>query len=456
MPDEIIELLNNKELREEVVKTIKGVYSQASDLYDNSESLKELSKACGTSLWEEAWEEAYDHYDEELDIMEEAFRKYVFDKMQKPYRIGSEEILENLNSIWIGTHELADIDPDILYTIFISTLSKYVLSDKCSEPFPICTVYGDSPLKDLDRYNDEKAKLWCKNGVSVRLVGKRYFKKSSSNQKLFYIDAIVDGHMSTLACKRLQAEISRILTTAIISALLLELVVSEFWPHVYFSAHPILVGGLTHLVNEDLLENKKVLIQKCIDAYYSEPTKKDSIGRRIQNAVCLLIESDAQSNDAVGLSLSFAAMEALLCEGRVGITEMLAQNAARLLEPDEPKRKDAIKLVKELYDHRSRILHGEKIVSESVYRAEARHLAAGVLFCMIEHVNFLNRCGCYPQSLQELLEDISKKRSEPGLPMGVSETNVRQLWGDPSGQWILKDMIDHGYPGILKNMGDNE
>ncbi len=57
MSDEIIELLKNKKLRAEVIKTIKDVYSYAGTLHDNpTDDLKEDQDYYpGVSLWQLAW-----------------------------------------------------------------------------------------------------------------------------------------------------------------------------------------------------------------------------------------------------------------------------------------------------------------------------------------------------------------------------------------------------------------
>lgn len=443
MSDEIIKLLKNKKLRAEVTQTIKEVYSYAGTLHDNPrEDMEEDVKKFGTSLWEEAWWRAETHGNAEG--IEQAFKKHVFDKMQKPYRISPKEIISQFNSMWVGNPELKYIDFDNLYTIFISHIDCHVLSNRCSEPFPICIVPDDrkefiqgllwgyqaalAKLKsedfqptDLDRHDDEEAPLWCKNGVSVRLVGRSYCK-TRFHRKLFYLNAIVDGHMSSLACEQLQAEISRILPTVIRSASLLEPVDNA-------SALPRRLDELP-LAKEDLLQSKKVLVQEAMNAYYSKPTRKDSIDRRIRNAVHLLVESDAQSNDAVGLALSVTAIEALLGEKSAEISEKLSMNVAVLLEPDLNRRQNATKFVKDMYNLRSEVLHGAKTEGEKDSRVKARRLAAGVLSGIISRRDFLRRLGSDPDSPQGLLEGLHKSRFTPGQPIGVEESNVQELWAD--------------------------
>lgn len=446
MADEIIELLKNKKLRTEVVQTMKDVYSYAGTLYDNpTEDMEEDVKKFGASLWEEAWWRAETFGN--ADRIEPAFKKHAFAKMRKPYRISPEEIIESFYNLatpgGIGSPEMEDIDFDNLYTIFISYLSLHILSHRCSNPFPICIVPDDrkefvqglllghqaalAKLKgedfqspDLDGHDDGEAALWCKNGVSLHLVGRRYFEKGYSREKLFYLDAVVDGHMSNLACEQSQAELSRILPTVIRSASLLEPVDNT-------SALPRRLDELP-LAKEELLQSKKVLMQEAVNAYYNEPTKKDSIDRRIRNAVHLLVESDAQSNDAIGLALSVTAIEALLGEKGTEIAEKLSMDVAVLLEPDLNRRQNATKFVKDMYTLRSDALHGAKIEGERRSRVRARHLAAGVLAGIISRRDFLRRAGFDPESPHELLKDLRESRFTTGQPIGIEESNVRELW----------------------------
>jgi hypothetical protein len=181
-------------------------------------------------------------------------------------------------------------------------------------------------------------------------------------------------------------------------------------------------------IEDRLIESGKVLIRNYLDAYYSEPTKKDSIQRRIHNAVCLLIESDNQPNNAVGLALSMTAVEALLGEKGEGIAAKLADNVAALLEPDLTQRHNATKFVTDLYNNvRSPALHGELVETESGARVNTRHLAAAVLSGMIS-LRIQSRSGLEPETPQELLQELRKSRFSQGQPLGVEEYNIRGLW----------------------------
>ena len=428
MADEIIELLKNKKLRAEVVKTIKDVYSHAGTLHDNpAEDMKEAVEELGTTLWEEAWWRAETFG--KVGQIERAFKKYVFDKMQKPYRISPKEIIDNFYNLafpgQIGCPELENVDPDNLYTIFISNLNCHVLSASDSKPFLVCMIpnveYYRRQLVGIESSieiikQDEDLLLWRNNGISVYLWGRTSYREHIS------LSATITGRMSVLACQQLRTEISRILATVIQS-------ISVLWPQDMLQRQYRSIKNLP-FINEKLLQSKKVLIQKSLDAYFREPTKKDSFGQRIRNAVHLLIESDAQSNDAVGLALSVAAIDALLGEKGRDMVEKLSTNVAVLLEPDLEKRGNAKNFVRDIYDHRSRALHGEKIETESDSRIKARHLAAGVLAGIVSRRDFLSRSGFDTERPQELLLGLRESQFAPGQPIGVEESNVGELWSN--------------------------
>ncbi len=135
-------------------------------------------------------------------------------------------------------------------------------------------------------------------------------------------------------------------------------------------------------------------VQQCFSIYFgAESAKMTFQGRRIRNAVQLLIESDRQSHHAIGLALSFAAIESLLGEKTQGIGEDIAVKAATLLCPDAEHRRGVINIVKKMYDHRSRSLHGEQLMVEAETRERVRMLASTVLRAVLDWLEFSVRLG---------------------------------------------------------------
>jgi hypothetical protein len=99
----------------------------------------------------------------------------------------------------------------------------------------------------------------------------------------------------------------------------------------------------------------------ALQAYYSHPTKKDSIARRLTTAVRLLRQADMQAANGVGLALSVAAVEAMLCRKGTDLANLFAENAATLLEPEPRFRADAVRWCKNLYGLRSDVFHGNAL-----------------------------------------------------------------------------------------------
>ncbi len=444
MSDEIIKLLKNKKLQAEVVQTIKEVYNYAGTLYDNPQ--EDMEDVKGEDLWEEAWWRAETYG--KVGRIKQAFEKYVFAKMQKPYRISPKEIIDQFYNMAtpgeIGCPELEHIDFDNLYSIFINYIKLHIMSHRFSVPFSICILseqlcaredlikadkfrspnLQNEDLDLCDQDPDEVRLLWSKNGVNLRLLGKSYYK-TMQGSKLYYINAEVSGYMSNISCEQLRKELNYVLESVVRSISLLET------PKLIYPA--LYVDGFPAIQWTESIENHIVFVQKCLDAYYFEPMKKkgketDSIDRRIRNAVHLLAESDTQSSNAIGLALSVAAIEALLSEKGAEIAEKLSVNVATLLEPDLSKRNNAADFIKEIYNLRSRALHGNLIKQEDQIRLKARHLAAGVLSGIISRRDFLARSGYSPETPTDFLKDLRSTRYAPGQPMGIDESNVSKLW----------------------------
>jgi hypothetical protein len=467
MNDEIIELLENSELRQKVITAIQKVWSFAGTLYDNRDEDMEkyVEENKEASLWEEAWWRAETFG--EIHKIEQAFDKYVIEKMAKPHRLTLDELVTAFFDFAQPDErhieEFEEFNPEDcnnLYMLFVYYVKNHILSYRHSDPSPICAITRDDvseryirgmvagyqiamsevegktfESKNLDEevVEDEKP-LWDKNGISLRLLrGTEVIDATPAGKKLYHILALIEGNISVSACRNLQTEMGRILTTAIRSADLLQTTGFGNGKIIGNIGHGAFLTFLREIEGlpwgeEGLLENANPLIRQYLDAFYSEPTKKDSFDRRIRNAVCLLIELDNQSNNAVGLALSITAIEALIGEKGPEVTVKLADNVAALLEPDTSQRYNATEFVKDLYDTRSRALHGELVETESKARIDARHLAATVLSGVISRRDFLRRSGYEPETPQDLLKDLRESRFTTGQPMGVPEFNVRELW----------------------------
>ena len=462
MTHDIGELLENKRLRETVVKTIQEVYSYAGTLHDNpSEDMEDVREE---DLWEEAWwrAEIYGH----IEKIDEAFDKYVFSEMRTPLTIYPDEILSEFSRLMcpgdIGCPEYEAMDFDNLYTAFVTSISLNVMSFRVSGSFPICIVSDnqeDSLLKGISAglegmeevrriLIEELAKddsaipvLWQHTDLKICLAGK--VPQGRRSDKRSQLSAYVIGRMSRKTLASMQSSLPEVLQTAIRSlSLLYSKEKSKVNAHGFIPYDGEKLHGYVHglpVIREAVLHENKDTIRAFLDFYFDQMAKtrkrkkekgrKDkSFERRIRNAVLLLIESDTQRNDAIGLALSMSAIEALLGEKRSDISERLSTNVAVLLEPDLEKRQAATEFVKDMYDKRSRALHGEQLDGESSYRLKARHLASAILCAIISGLNLLRRSGCKPQNPDGLLQNLRKSRFTKGQPFGVEEFNVREYW----------------------------
>jgi len=463
--DDIGELLENKRLRETVVKTIQEVYSYAGTLHDNpSEDMEDVREE---DLWKEAWWRAEIYGD--IEKIDEAFDKYVFSKMRTPLAIYPDEILSEFYRLMcpgnIGCPEYEAMDFDNLYTAFVTSISLNVMSFRVSESFPICIVpdnkensflkgilegisIGLKGPEEVKRIlQEEFAKddctipiLWQHMDLKICLAGK--VPQRHRSNKRCRLHANIIGQMSRKTLASMQSSLPEVLQAAIRSLSLLysySKEVSKVNEYAFFIPYDLekwhgYVHGLP-FIREAVLHENKDTIRAFLDAHFAQMATtrkqkkdKDSFERRIRNAVLLLIESDRQRNDAIGLALSMSAIEALLGEKGSDISENLATNVAVLLEPDLEKRHATVKFVKDIYDKRSRVLHGEQLDRESSYRLKARHLASAILCAVISRLNLLRRSGCEPGNPKGLLQDLRESRFTEGQPFGVEEFNVREYW----------------------------
>jgi hypothetical protein len=170
------------------------------------------------------------------------------------------------------------------------------------------------------------------------------------------------------------------------------------------------------------------LFEVALNAYFAQPERKDSIDRRIRNAVHLLVESRRQQHNAIGLSLSVAAIEALLCDKKEGISTQISENVAVLLEPDSRMRADAKTFVKKLYDARSTTLHGTTLEHERSVRRNAWALAFAVFRAILERQKFQKKAGFDVEVPTSFFQELEHSKFRGGEIPGVSRYPVRKFW----------------------------
>jgi hypothetical protein len=459
MADPILSLLSNTKLRTLVVKTLGDICSFARTMYDNPpEDMKDIkSEGFWENLWEEAWERA--QTSRSLDVIKGAFEENLFAKMPEPLRITREE---TLGAFWAAAKPvqycLTDDTPtyaDSVYTVFLNVVANRILSYG-SFPLTVARVYepcfgsfAECPegIVHVPRGDDGHGlMLYSEEDIDAALIlqnekvwdgGYVWIGEDFNGVEtgpctdiggwqtaLQFLSMRVGGTVSEQARSDLTADLARILPSIIRSVA----AVQETPTSTSEGAFVIACKHRLPVITEALVGKNLRFLRRCLDAYFSRLSKKDSIDRRIKNAVTLLAESDMQTNDAVGLALSVAAIEALLGERGESVTEKLSGNLAVLLEPNLETRTKAKNFFKDMYDRRSAALHGRELDNMSEHRDSGRRVAAGVLYSVISRQDFLERGDFEPDTPEELLRDLRNCHWSAGQPMGVPELPVARLW----------------------------
>ena len=442
MADSILSSLTNSKLCTLVLDALNKVYSYAGTIYDNPP--EDMEGIEGEELWEEAWWRAK-ICDGDHDI-ETAFQKHLFDGMSEPQRVTPTEVSD---AFWALATPLHYRSPDYdreyaegVYAAFLNLVANQILSYRDSSPFlvgrvcktdescwiemPNWVIRLPQGEPDVDSIRTEQTNtVWQANGTELQLAGNSPCTDMIPfwNNRFEYLNMRIAGSMSEHACRDLTDDLARTVPSIIRS-------LTSIQQPPTFCSDNLLVPCDQSLpvVTEGTIRKHTGFLRRCLDAYFSKTTKKDSLDRRIQNAVSLLVESDTQSKDGVALALSVASIEALLGEKGESVAERLSGNLAVLLEPDPERRGKAKKFFKDLYGLRSDALHGRRIDDIGGYRHSARCVAAAVLHSVIAREDLLRRSGFEPERPDQLLRELEKLHFLPGQPGGVLPLPVAALW----------------------------
>jgi len=169
-------------------------------------------------------------------------------------------------------------------------------------------------------------------------------------------------------------------------------------------------------------------LKQCLSMYFGAKSKKTTFqGRRIRNAVQLLVEADRQVNHAIGLALSFTAIESLLGEETQGIGDDIARKAATLLFPAAEDRHRVTVKIKKMYGDRSNCLHGKEITVEPEAREQVRDLAGTVLRAVLDWMEFVSRLGDTESEAEEFFAHLQRAFYTGKSFDGPSDDLWRQL-----------------------------
>ena len=136
-------------------------------------------------------------------------------------------------------------------------------------------------------------------------------------------------------------------------------------------------GHVTYLTQGD----GKRIVSSCLSAFWREShLADDTLLDRLRNATVLLAHADQAGADPISLSLSFAAIEALVCEkDELPVNKQIKRHVATLLVVNSEFRKSKERVVGKLYDIRSDVLHGTKVGASPETSEAVRRIAAGVV-----------------------------------------------------------------------------
>lgn len=409
--DRVLELLSNEKTANQLRKIVEeglpkawALWSQAHDL-DDRDSLG----------WD--WHDAVYHYMDRMEIGA-IFESRVIGHLEQPRPLTTEDLCAQFYRIVIvNRRTVYALEFDEAYELFAADIENYHLVPRTSRPFAIC---------ELPKYEEEEPSdvLWSSDGITVRLSGVGLASlddelKGYGRRYLLY--ATVEGVMSESAMARLSADVGHAARSIIWSSALLCPEPAVSWGYVDQI-------GMS-MPTTDVIQKQRKFIASCMDGLFPSPSRKDSIDKRIHNAVRLLMEADRQRSKIVGLSLCFAALEALVCGDRANIVGHLSENIATLLERRTEIRQRAIEVIKGLYDVRSRLLHGDSVAEVDKEQKDARLLASCVLKAVLDYQKLTFSISGDQQTPKDLFQELRSTFVQgKTFPGSLKDTPAITLW----------------------------
>ena len=425
MVEEVIKLLVRTETREALAKCWEYiVFSAVAILNDEDGEYGDKTNAEAIDL--AFTQSGYPH--EPLGIM----WAEVLGKINRPHIITAEELTEGLFSL-LPRNDADWLDEDALENVYPAFLNRVrsLLSYRKSRPFAIAGLPWNSRRED--EFDSATVPIWSGHGVSVTTCGvgladidPQYDDREASGLSM-YLYALVDGQISPDALEILADQFRSVLKSLLRSSAAAAAESTKELEHVNIVS-PFDATDLP-IADSNALQRSVQFIRTSLNSYFARPKSKESLDRRIRNAVTLLADADGQDNDALGIALAVMAIEALLSQRRKGISAALCDYVPTLLEPNIEQRNRASDFMKRAYDDRSRVLHGEKLDAGEQRRKEIRLLAGGVLYGVINRVDFLRRSGSDPQTPDDLKNERREGKWSSGQLTGVPELpRVWSLW----------------------------
>ncbi len=168
------------------------------------------------------------------------------------------------------------------------------------------------------------------------------------------------------------------------------------------------------------------MISSCLSAFLRQPQdgKNAQVLDRLHNAIVLLMYADQAGADPVALALSFAAIEALVCEHHeLPEAKQIKRHVATLLVQDADIRKSRERVIDKLYDIRSQVMHGNRISASEEKSLCVRRIAAGVLRGIVSWMAHQERMAgeTADTSWKEFMDEVNAASRKPDIVVGVPD-----------------------------------
>lgn len=454
--DDILTKLDDTRFREEIQEWFNRVLSLAGTAqHGELQGFENL-----TGDWDRCLQFAYDVENEPGLVFAEGIMN-----ISAPQIVTPEELGDSFHVYLQAADSWPMPDFDELYDAFLNHVSYRLLAKRQSRQLELCTLWGleeeDGVRRDywllasgiaigragilgeqaeLEPFperpqSESPLVLWSHDGLTLQVIGLRQTSefRGRSLSKAHAEDGILlcqlTGHISPAALAGLERELMPAIRAVIQSVSLLR---PPEKIRIVFGDESL---PALHL---DELQEYRTFIAGCASLVFMPgPTpkgtkgkkNKDSMARRFSNAIRLLTEAGRQTVPAITLALAVAAIEPLLGRRNENIASSLSERIPILLEPDHKWRGKASEVVTNLYDVRSRALHGDQLEAGGSGVHRARTLAAGCLYALWFRNDFKARLDEPLDTPDVLLKELKDLRWEGRIPDGVPDLPaVRALW----------------------------
>jgi hypothetical protein len=417
--EKLRELLENPELRDALADVFyTGIESPAQ--FEKISLADHIRHARGIDVAETP----FDNLPNEL---EEVLQSFVIDRLPQPPPITLDDLKSLVFSHLAGIDlSQASADANIVnaYRRFVTCAALEIEQKRHHLGFvqhPLCEHWdlpepGSSLAKSIrERYGGDpddlppseyiNANIWQSQSgfcLDCHIIG--YFEDSYDR-----VYGEMWGYCTQRALEDAEAQMSEIIGSIAKSVFLCG---PESNPPISF-----LVGG----------DGQQVL-GACLDAIYQlSGGDKASILDRLRNAVILLSHADSAAADPIALSLSFSAIEALVCEkDEVPVNKQIKRHVSTLLvqrddiETLKAERKAREKVLGQLYEVRSQVMHGNQVNASDLAAKCVRTIAAGVVRGVVSWMANQEKSGG-DTSWKEFMDEINAAARKPDIVVGVPD-----------------------------------